>query len=57
MNNIDINMLTCTPVLAFRKLGPNNVPESPFLSPLISRETTPMLRGVVIRGNGDTSHI
>ena len=31
MINDDVNMLTCTPVLAGRKLGPM-VPESPFLS-------------------------
>ena len=30
MKNDDVNMLTCTPVLAGRKL--NLVPESPFLT-------------------------
>lgn len=31
MHNEDVNLLTCTPVLAGRKLQ-NFVPESPFLS-------------------------
>jgi hypothetical protein len=49
-------MITCTPILAGRRLGPSNVPESPIVSPMInSREQTPMIRGIVVRGNGDTS--
>jgi hypothetical protein len=49
MKNEDVNMLTCTPVLAGRKLGPM-VPESPFLSSAqATRDNTPMLRGVMMR--------
>ena len=51
-------MITCTPILAGRKLGPQNVPESPFLSPLMlggDRNATPMLNNIRVRGNGDTA--
>lgn len=53
----DIDMLTCTPVLAGRKLGPQNVPESPFLSPMTStdRNATPLLNNIRVRGNVDTA--
>jgi len=49
MKNDDVNMLTCTPVLAGRKLGPM-VPESPFLSSAAAaRDNTPMLKGVMLK--------
>ena len=52
-------MITCTPVLAGRKLGPQNVPESSFLSPLIAadRHATPMINNIRVRANGDTGPI
>lgn len=59
LRNEDVDMVTCTPVLAGRKLGPQNVPESPFLSPLTSsdRNATPMLNNIRMRGNGDTAQM
>jgi hypothetical protein len=55
LGNEDVNMITCTPVLAGRKLGPQNVPESPFLSPLLgSGNATPMLN-MRVRGGMDIS--
>ena len=56
MHNEDINMLTCTPVLAGRKLG-NMVPESPFLTANNQRrDATPMMK-VQIRENGDSAQL
>ena len=43
MNNEDVNMLTCTPILAGRKL--NFVPESPFLTANNHlRDNTPIMQ-------------
>jgi len=50
----DINMLTCTPVLAGRGLD-KSVPQSPFLTANNhARDATPMMR-VQIRTNGDSA--
>ena len=55
LNNADINMLTCTPVLAGRKLG-NYVPESPFLvSNQLRKDATPIMTKVNVRQNGDSA--
>jgi len=45
-------------VIAGRKL-PGYVPESPFLSSAANglKDSTPMVKGVQMRGNGDTSQI
>jgi hypothetical protein len=55
LKNEDVDMITCTPLLAGRRLGPQNVPESPFLSPLLGSTATPMLNNIKVRGNGDTA--
>ena len=48
-------MITCTPVLGGRKLGPM-VPESPFLTSGVgTRDTTPLMKGIMMRTNGDTA--
>ena len=53
-----LNLITCTPVLAGRKLD-TIVPSSPFLTNNSSaaRDATPVVMGVSIRGNGDTRQI
>ena len=56
LDDKDISLLTCTPVLAMRKL--NDVPASPFLSNNNMRtpnnDRTPIMTGVKLHGNGDT---
>ena len=54
LNHDDVNMLTCTPVLAGRKLG-NMVPESPFLSNNNHRRDATPLMKVQMRTNGDSA--
>lgn len=57
MGKAELDLLTCTPVLAGRKLGPF-VPESPFLtSGIANRDATPQMNGVNFRGNGDSAPI
>ena len=52
MKNDDINMVTCTPLLAGRKL--NFAPESPFLTANNHlKDATPMMK-VAIKLNGDS---
>jgi hypothetical protein len=47
-------MITCTPVLAGRKL-PGLPPDTPFLSSAsAARDNTPLIKGMMLRGNGDT---
>lgn len=56
MANEDVNMLTCTPVLAGRKL--NFAPESPFLTANNNlRNATPVIHGIQVRANGDSDVI
>lgn len=55
LRNEDVDMITCTPVIAGRKLGPQNVPESPFLSPLLGggpTAATPMVNNMRVVGAG-----
>lgn len=53
LKNDDVNMVTCTPVLAGRKL--DFAPESPFLTANNHlRDATPMMK-VQIRTNGDSA--
>ena len=55
MKNEDVNMITCTPVLAGRKL--DFAPESPFLTAnVLNKDQTPIMK-VQMRTNGDSDQI
>jgi hypothetical protein len=57
LNNADVNMLTCTPVLAGRVLG-GHVPQSPFLVSNQNRnDATPIMARVQVRQNGDSAQM
>jgi len=55
LNNADVNMLTCTPVLAGRGLE-GHVPQSPFLVSNQNRnDLTPIMPRLQVRQNGDSA--
>lgn len=57
LNNADVNMLTCTPVLAGRVLG-GHVPQSPFLLSNQNRnDATPIMPRMQVRQNGDSAQM
>jgi len=57
MDDSNIDMITCTPMLHGRKLV-NMPPPSPFLSSAqMNRDSTPILKAVHMKGNGDSVQI